>query len=515
MNISFNLVERPWIPTLDMQGRAAELGVRETLARAHELRSVQSASPLETATLHRLLLAVLHSALRGPRSQREWVELWRQGRWNMSVIDAYLEQWHNRFDLFHPQTPFYQVRQDRMALKPAALLTHGMATANELFEHGVATQDAILTPSQAARALLAAQCYGLGGLCHPQLGIHLITAPLTRGIVFLIEGDSLFQTLALNLLRYDRIDQIPITGDDRPAWEMEDPFKPARSQPLGYLDYLTWQNRKLSLIPEEADGQVIVRRYWIDRGLSLGEVLDPMKQYSRTEKGWKHLPFSEERALWRDSHSLFRLKSPDQNRPPLAIKELASHVGDLFDASQVYRCMALGAGVHYKDAKIFFYRQEHLPLPLAYFRDEHGDELVEQLANALDLTDQVRSKLWGAASALARGLLAPNHEAQNGRPADKNDIARLIEHWSVERTYWSLLESQFLRFVEEIPKQPAIALKKWQKALQRAAWQSLERAITFAGETPKALKAAVRARTILGSELRKLIPQTDQEEQNT
>ncbi len=289
MTYSFNLVDQKWIPCVHPDERVEEFSLREALTKAHELRGIQGDSPLETAALYRLLLAVLHSALRGPRNRSEWADLWAKDCWEPSLVNGYLDKWRYRFDLFDPVRPFYQALDEPKAPKPALQLTHGMSTANELFEHDTVTEDVILGSSQAARMLLVGQAFGLGGLCHPQLKISLTNAPLTRGIIFLVEGNNLFETLILNLLRYVDDRPLPTIGEDKPAWEMDDPYMPNRKQPRGYLDYLTWQNRKLQLIPEEdSDGKLVVSQIRIARGLDLDGVLDPLKQYTKAKKDWKH-----------------------------------------------------------------------------------------------------------------------------------------------------------------------------------------------------------------------------------
>ena len=60
MTYSFNLIDEPWIPCLRPDGTTIALGLRETLLQAHELREIRGDTPLETAALHRLLLAILH-----------------------------------------------------------------------------------------------------------------------------------------------------------------------------------------------------------------------------------------------------------------------------------------------------------------------------------------------------------------------------------------------------------------------------------------------------------------------
>ena len=132
-----------------------------------------------------------------------------------------------------------------MVEKSALLLTHGMSTANELFEHSMVVETTPIGCGQATRMLLVGQCFGLGGLVHPKFP-NLTSAPLLRGVTFLVEGNNLFETLLLNCLQYAKDEPFATLGDDEPTWEMKDPFK-TRGKPNGYLDYLTWQNRKIAV----------------------------------------------------------------------------------------------------------------------------------------------------------------------------------------------------------------------------------------------------------------------------
>lgn len=509
MTYSYNLVDEPWIPCIHPNGRVEELGLRQTLLRAHELRGLQGDSPLETAALYRLLLAVLHSALRGPATWEAWGDLWEGGRWPPEVLNGYLDQWRERFDLFHPRWPFYQVREEQMAPKGALMLTHGMSTANELFEHSVVTEEVTLFCNQAARNLLVGQAYGMGGLCNPQLKIFLTYAPWARGIIFLAEGNCLFETLALNLIRYDLANDKPMpkTGLDKPVWEMDDPFQQNRKTPLGYLDYLTWPNRKFLLVPEEENRRTVVRKMYIARGFDLDDIMDPFKQYTKRDNdAWKQWVFREERNLWRDSHTLFRLKDPGQNRVPQNFQWLSELVNERYlDASQTFRCVALGMATHYKDAKIFFYRHEILPLPLAYLKNEY---LVTALWNALTNADKVRGKLWGAVSTLAKFVIAPNHDLPNAAPPDQENVEKLVNHWAVESWYWGALELPFLRLLEDLPHEPG-AVDSWNETLRQTVCKALEQAAKAAGDDPAALKAAVRARSLLRYSLQEIFPKPD------
>jgi len=510
MTYSFNLIDRPWIPCARKDGRAEELNLRETLARAHELRAVQGDSPLETASLYRLLLAVIHSVLRGPKTKREWTRLWQADQFDMNHFDGYFEKWHSRFDLFDKERPFYQFKGDDMVEKSALLLPHGMSTANELFEHEMVVETKPIGFPIAARMLLVGQYFGLGGLVYPGKP-NLTRSPLINGVSFLVEGDSLFETLLLNCLQYDKDVPLPTLGTDEPTWEMEKPFKP-RKEPNGYLDYLTWQNRKVLLTPDET---MRIKAMQIMRGLDLGKELeDPFKLYLKKDKGWRFLPFTEERSLWRDSHTLVKRRDPNNIHPPKTVEWLAVLLEetDCLKPSQIYRYMALGAGVHYKDAKIFFYRQESMPLPLTLLIEE---DLVAKLNDAMTRTEQVKSALRNAAFSLAKNFISPTAEEKNGRQVDVNDTNKLIKYWGVEARYWSQLEVPFNLFIMDLPADPETALNRWYKTLQQTAWDALASAEGMAGESVHALKAAVKARGVLAIEFRKLFQENQMQKEAT
>jgi len=512
MTYSFNLIDQPWIPCVETDGRVMDFNLRDTFAKAHELRGVQGDSPLETAGLYRLLLAIVHSVLRGPANKGEWEQLWNAKAFLTDAFSAYFEQWYSRFDLFDGERPFYQIRGEQMVEKSALLLTHGMSTANELFEHSMVVETMPIRCAQAARMLLVGQYFGLGGLVHPKFP-NLTSAPLLRGVTFLIEGNSLFETLALNCLQYAKNKPFATLDKDEPTWEMASPFK-SRGKPNGYLDYLTWQNRKILLVPDDEDGSIFIRAMQILRGLDLDKDLeDPFKLYSKKKDGWKHLALAEERSLWRDSHTLLKRNDRNNVHPPKSFDWLAllMEETDCLKPAQKYRYMALGAGVHYKDAKIFFYRHENMPLPLSYLSDE---SLVATLADAVTYAEQARLSLRRATFSLARSLLSPSVDEKGGRQPDTDDIDKLMNHWRNEGIYWSKLETPFALFVEELPNDRTV-IDDWKETLKHTVWEAFTNAERMAGESTKALKAVVKARGMLAYELAKLFAELQPQKEVT
>ena len=73
---SFDLINEPWLRVRDLLGQPAELGILRAVGLAHELSGLSGDVPTQTFALCRMLLAVLHGALAGPRDDDEWAELW-------------------------------------------------------------------------------------------------------------------------------------------------------------------------------------------------------------------------------------------------------------------------------------------------------------------------------------------------------------------------------------------------------------------------------------------------------
>lgn len=498
MNPTFDLLTCPWVPCIESDGRSVELGLRDALVRAHELRELHGESPLVTAALHRLLLAVLHRVF-GPATDREWDALWRAGRWDAARLDDYLDRWRHRFDLFDPKRPFYQAPDRRVQPKPVSGLVYEVASGNNptLFDHHTDAEGITLRPGQAARMLVAAQTFGLAGLSGlPQ---KFTDAPCASGVVFLVQGDTLFETLALNLLRYSD------ERDDCPCWEMDDPFLPDRSVPRGYLDYLTWQNRRVLFFPEMTTEGPVVRKMTMAPALRLDEaVLDPMTHYHREEKrGLFPLAFTEGRALWRDSAALFRLQgTSDKEYPPRTFVWLAELVDKGYlDGSQTRRFLALGMSK--KQAKVNFYRSEQMPLPMCYLKDRR---LVERLSEGLQMAEDAGRQLWGAARTLATLVLCPEADLDPDRQPAREDLDSLTRQWAVERRYWAQLELPFRQMMETLPQNEEVALTTWRKTLLRSAWEALGPVIDNLGHTPRTFKAGVRAREQLAAGLAKALP---------
>lgn len=545
MSFSFNLIDEPWIPCLRHDGAFAQFSISDVLREAHNLSGLQGDTALETAAIHRLLLAILHRIL-GPKSRQEWKKWWSLRRFDQELLAAYLYSptIHRAFDLFDPERPFYQPRKLQDALTadlaipektqkgkqsletlivkvakgavpheertPIAKLLPQTASGNNatLFDHVTEAVGISLTPVQIARGLIAAQLFGIGETSG--VSTNFVDAPGAKGILFLVRGDNLFETLMLNLVRYDEETPFPSPdGDDLPAWEMKDPFLPIRTQPKGYLDYLTWHNRRIWLFPEQTEQGIVVRRMIWAPGLVLEEdCLDPMERYIPDKQtGRRPLGFRAERAIWRDSSVLFSSFDPKLSLRAITwISGFAQAPHQVLSPTRICHLMALGMS---KDqASIEFIRSEEFPLPTQLI---NAQEQLGELSSSLQAAEHSSTVLFRSVFLLALVMLFPRIDntlidaddkldkkitkgrAPNSKDRDAQHAYSLARSWNIESLFWNTLEPHFHRFIQDIPDTPVEALRTWRNEVRSAAKASFAQAISYAGEDLRTQRAAALA----------------------
>ncbi len=291
---SFNLLDREWIPCmLNNSGPPTYLGIRQVLWQAHQIQQIADPAPTVTAALHRLLLAMLHRSLNGPRSPAEWGAIWRVGSWDMACIAAYLSRFHDRFDLFDTTHPFYQTT-GLTNLHAVNHIAHVWASDRNrplLFDHSLPERG--MTPDVAARYLIAQQGFSVGGMFttnpgEPTAAKFAQGSPLLKSAVCLVTGKNLFETLMLNWHLYNREAEQPFAfrGDDKPAWERNEPVTYIPRRPDGWVDLLTWQCRRILLQPETSpDGRVMVKHAALMQGYRIPDSFDP-----HIRRRWSPIP---------------------------------------------------------------------------------------------------------------------------------------------------------------------------------------------------------------------------------
>ena len=499
--VSFNLVEEPWVPCISINEQDMILSLPEVFEKASHIREIVHTSPLVIDGLHRLFLAILHRNF-GPGTLGDWHRIWKDRCWNLETVNGYLYRWLSRFDLFDPHYPFYQTPYMQDAIEhPIALLIEEKASGNNptLFDHNMDHTPSPMKPADSACYLIARQAYSVGGgVSKP---FNLSHSTLVRGLSVRFVGDNLFETLMLNLVRYNEHIPIPQLEEDTAVWEREEPRLPDKEGtiPTGYVDYLTWQSRRIHLIPNGDPPMVI--RCQIQQNLKLAEGHDdPFKVYRKdTRTGWKSIGLNESKALWRDSHALLR-DTDEAHRPAVVnwVARINRRFREQGDKSirPKYPLEVTGVATDpRKAASIIFWRHERLPLPLAYLSDK---QLVDRLGEMLTLTEKMARGLDGVVSDMAQDTLglAKRPPTRQGR----GRIDEHVRHLGANRAFWSHLEEPFKRLLVELPDDKdeeseygGVQIGKWKSTLRHALWKAFRESTRGMERSTRNLKAAALA----------------------
>ncbi|MFD8786348.1 type I-E CRISPR-associated protein Cse1/CasA [Kitasatospora sp. NPDC059599] len=255
----FDLTVEPWLTVQLSAGGEQELSLREVFAQADAIARLSGDVPTQDFALLRLLLAVLHDALKGPTDVEEWAELWESAD-PFAAVPGYLDEHRKRFDLCHPATPFLQVARlsnGKDETFPLNRLVADVPNGDPFFTTRFPGVDR-LSFAEAARWLVHAHAYDTagiktgvlddprakGGKAYPQ---GTAWAGMLGGVS--AEGTSLKETLLLNLIATEDFPP-PGRAPDLPAWRRE-PDGPGegdlRHRPTGLCDLYTWQSRRVRL----------------------------------------------------------------------------------------------------------------------------------------------------------------------------------------------------------------------------------------------------------------------------
>jgi CRISPR system Cascade subunit CasA len=216
MDKHFNLIDEPWIPVAD-KGRVS---LRQVFSES-DYRAL-GGNPVEKIALMKLLLAIAQAAAT-PEDDEAWRAMGADGMARQCV--EYLDKWHDRFDLYG-ERPFLQIP----AIAAAELKSYGavlpeVATGNTtVLNQGQVERS--LTDAEKAVLLVCLMGFALGG---KKTDNSVILSPGYEGkrndkgkastgrpgpsvahmglLHTLLQGDNLWQSLWLNLLTRERIEQ--------------------------------------------------------------------------------------------------------------------------------------------------------------------------------------------------------------------------------------------------------------------------------------------------------------------
>ena len=452
----FNLLREAWIRVLTKKGEIQELSITDALIHAHEYQSLAGELVTQDVAVMRLLLAILQTVVyrfdeEGEEDLLEdaesafdrWENIWQRGYFRKETIRQYLEKWEDRFWLFHPERPFYQVPEAEEGTECSAAKLNGMISESNnkirMFSDRSGAKKAELTFPEAARWLLylngfddtSAKPKKKGS---PSVGVGWLGK---LGLVY-AEGKNLFETLMLNLvLVYDRSE---VWEEPKPQWELAKPRTKERTRipvPDNQAELLTLQSRRILLKKKEnlVTGYTLLGGDYFEKENAFAE---QMTVWQRMEGKKNEVPWqqprrhSPERQMWRDFANLFCL-SEGGHQP--GVVEWITLLKRRRRIENETRILFKTASVKYGDKDFFAIDVfgDYLDLQADLFA-ERGIAWEKEIQKEVALCDQEA----GIVAILKRNL---NRAA--GRDADADTA-------SAREKYYYLVDQPFRRWISGI-----------------------------------------------------------------
>lgn len=507
---AFNLLDEPWLPVRTHTGEVREASLTEVMLQARDFSALAETSPPNLIALYRLLLAVLHRALttqHGAWKDADRVRWFRDGL-PEAPIRAYLEQWRERFWLFHPTHPFMQVaalaKEDktREKLKPWTQVALEMSGGDAplVFDHSLDTNPKPVPYAQVLRSLIGYLQFTPGGLVKT-FKTSDYAGPLASTAAVIPVGQSLCETLLLSLHPSSRY-----SIDDLPQWEatplsIKDILS-APTLPSGHNDRYTRLTRSVLLSPDEQSGMVRFIRYSEGNALQ-DDSLDPMVSCRVVDGEAKRISFTEGRSIWRDLPSLVpdTTGTYDIQAPNLAwASELYERLGA---TSSNLKVVAAGwKNAPNKAAKIVRWRLDLLELPQQILRNaDHAQTLRVAIREADDLYFRLRGLYIHM---IAMTMPDPRHKDTKSRARD------ILVNGPAAAVFFSSAEHALPKLMGQIAADDIEAADRdWKAVLAVAAKQSWEATRRSLGDSPAVWRAEARSYPRFCGLLNSLIPPTD------
>jgi CRISPR system Cascade subunit CasA len=496
---SFNVLAEPWIPVIRRDGSRDELGILPCLEQAHGLREIRDPAPIIEFGIYRLLVAFAFDALllagRRPEDPHDLKSLVEDVRFDMRIIDRYVKECGDVFDLFHFERPFLQTKMDKAKPKPLAGLFPATPSGTNVNHWHHEPEDSFkATTKEAARLLTTIAPFMTAG--GAGLSPSINGAP---AIYALPTGKNLFETIVLNFPLRNQD-----SGDGATAWRSRRSPGHERSQATT-IEALTWRPRQIQMVPEIGNAaSVFVRKMKFEKGDSTRfEWIDANLAYRYDKDKVMPIRMRESRPLWRDAGPLLLLNEAEHGLGDRKFSfrrpDVVEHAFAITNTDDSLSVQVYGMRTDMK-MKVFEWAKSDWTVPSKLGRSTRLGSLVQR---ELDRAEQAAYRLRSCIKALF-----PHEGAGN-----KGALGTIADR--CERAYWQRLENGFHPLMTafasldpEAPDDPALiatTAKAWRGAIRSLALVQFESAAEDMDADGDALERQVRARTRLNNMLRKVL----------
>ncbi len=500
---AFNLLDERWIPIRTLAGDVRDVSLTQALLEADQFSALAETSPPNLVALHRMLLAVLHRALtahHGPWKDADRARWYREGL-PEAPIRAYLEQWRERFWLFHPEQPFMQVAglaqadETQGKRKPWTQLTFENSSGNNplVFDHSADGLPKPIDPGSAARHLLGYLQFAPGGpvkIFNPSG--NDTSGPLANSAAVLPFDESLSKAFVLSLHPCPTRELF----FDVPAWEIVPPvlsnLRTLRKAATGYNDLYTRLIRSALILPDE---NLAIREIYFAEGIGLNDDInlpDPMISQRKNANGeLKKIGFRGGRSTWRDLPALLPGPVAHGGFPA----PILGWTCNVFDALREWDASfeVMVAGVAMEKMKCERWRLESFVLSRHILANPEATGLLRQFVQQAEDVHWRFRKI--ATSMIAEILPVSGEQTRSKTGRDKRSVEeKLYDSFSATPVFFSTVERVFFELIPLAAKgEVEMARRKWGGAITKAVWCAWNAARQSLGNSPIAWRTSTRA----------------------
>lgn len=494
----FDLVAQPWLVVLDSEGRTREVSLLEAFEQAPSIARLAGELPTQDVAVLRLLLAIVQRALEPYDVAPSRIDdvparvKFLREHWVETVVPAvltYLDEHRERFDLFHPTMPFFQVPGMRTAkgeVSELSKLIADMPAGRPYLTTRSARAAERIEPAEAARWLVHLQGYDPSGiktgvLGHPRAKGGKVypegvgwTGQL--GLVHLV-GKTLAETLLLNLWTI-LLDDDDARDADLPPWERPpqtlEPSPDLLTRPSGPVDAFTWQPRRVLLSggPGGVTGVLVSYgdRFIVQERQDLVHK-EPMTlwRFSKPQSAKYKRDIQMTRkhqtglSLWRGIEGVLPgvPVTPKKGEAPPASSAIVQHAGRLAVAGALndglvhYRAVGMEYGP--QESVVVEVVEDSLDLPAIILRPEQA-ELRQVAIHGVESAKRGVGALAELARGLARASGAGREEASG--PGDR---AYEMGYSALDRPYREWLRRDLAAAAED----PLVAEAAWHRRVRQ------------------------------------------------
>lgn len=278
----FNLLTEPWIRVSTRSLEQKEVSLMDAMLHAQEYAGLAGEMPTQDAALLRVLLAAaLTIFYRYDENGNEdeiseendsddetvlerWKKYWERGSFPETAVREYFQRYSERFWLFHPETPFWQVNELSYGTEYGVecLVGNLKESNNKATRHHFSMTEGErlerITYAEAVRWIIHLNAYGVNVKTDkkaPGPNLPVGVGRLGQLGMVMVNGDDLFRIIMLNLCPLKN--STDIWNLPRPIWEQEIHSEQGReiAPPDNLPELYTIQSRRIKL--DREDGWVV------------------------------------------------------------------------------------------------------------------------------------------------------------------------------------------------------------------------------------------------------------------